>query len=244
MVAKIVSLSWVTQISAARISSAVLVERLIEQVMRLLAMILVIALLAAQQTNPTIGIGGSLLMLIAAFSAIFWILNHKDTVVDWLANNLGHARFVNEEQVRSTATGMLDGLEIISSGQRLIYVLFISIIMWTCFLAFQYLILTALISNFAPLQTLLIASVVLMMMPPSINLTPIIYHIVVIAVLTVFNLTDVTLAIAYALMLHLLMMGFWLVAGRLGLHQTGHTLKQLVQAVKNYSAKTKTDKAV
>ena len=33
------------------------------------------------------------------------------------------------------------------------------------------------------------------------------------------------------------MMLFWLIAGRLGLHQTGLTLKQLVQEVKNQSTK-------
>ena len=120
--------------------------------------------------------------------------------------------------------------------------LYISIVMWVCFLTFQYLVLSALIPNFALLQTLLIASVVLMVMPPSINITPIFYQVVVIAVLTIFNLTDLSLAIVYAIALHLIMMLFWLVAGRLSLHQTGLTLKQLVQEVKNQSAKAKATK--
>lgn len=243
MVAKIVSLSWVTSTSVAQTSSAVLVERLIEQIMRLLATILVIALLSAQRTDPNLSIAGSVILLVVAFGAIFWILRHRENVIHWLADKLGHTRFTNEQQVRSTASSLLDGLEIISSTRRLLYMLFISVVMWACFLAFQYLVLSALVPNFAPLQTLLIASVVLMVMPPSINITPIFYQVVVIAVLTIFNLTDLTLAIVYAIALHLIMMLFWLVAGRLSLDQTGLTLRQLLQEVKDQSTKAKAAKA-
>ena len=65
------TIGMVTPVSMPQAYSALLVERLLEQVMRLSATILVVLLLSSEQTHPTTSIGGTLFLLIALFGAIF-----------------------------------------------------------------------------------------------------------------------------------------------------------------------------
>ncbi len=239
MIVRAVSTGWITRVSTPQASSGILVERLLEQVMRLLAMALAISLYTAQQTRPDVTIGGSILLLLLMFSAIFWVMHHRDRVVDSLVPRLGSLKYFSEEQIRTTASSMLHGLEAVSSTSRLVTSLLMSWVAWTMFLIFQYLVLTALPLDLPASQMLLIAAAVLAVMPPSINVMLIIYQVAVTLLLVAFQLTDTTTAVTYAITLHLIQMICWIILGRWSLTQTDFKFKELVQAAKQYTGKSR-----
>ncbi len=237
MISRTASVGWVTSISVAQASSGILIERLMEQVMRVSAGILVAALVARMQTNTEVAVGGGGFLLLVMFGAIFVVTRHPDQVVNRIAPRLGRVRYFNEEQVRSTATSMLQGLQAINSAVRLIVSLLLSYAAWTSFLIFQYLVLAALPLDLPADQMLLIAAVVLAVMPPSINVMLIVYQVVVTILLVTFRLTDTTTALTYAITLHLIQMICWLVLGSWSVRQTDLSFSQLVQAVRKHTSK-------
>ena len=234
MVARVVAIGAVTPISMPQAYSALLVERLLEQVMRLLAAILVVLLLSSQEMQPVISVGGTIVLVIALFGAIFWTVRHREQVIDTLASRLSRWGYSNEEQIRSTASSMLQSLDTVSSTHRLIISLLLSLAAWISFYAFYYLVLTALPLPLAITQRLLAAAVVLVVMPPSVNVMLIVYHFVVIAVLVTFQLTTPNIAAAYAITLHLVQMICWIILGSWASRQTGLNRQQMINAVKSY----------
>jgi hypothetical protein len=234
LVVRVVSIGQVTPISVAQASSAVLVERLLDMVMRLLATILVVILVASQQTQPSTSIGGSLFLMIVIFGAIIWITHHRDRVVNSLASLLSNRGYASEDKVRSTAANMLRSLEAVSSTTRLMVSLLLSCAAWASFLIFQYLVLAGIASGLPAIQMWLIAAAVLAVMPPSVNVMLIVYHFVVIGVLITFQLTDTTTAVIYAIFLHFIQMVCWIILGRLALNRAGLTLRQMMKEVKEH----------
>jgi len=237
MVARVVAIGMVTPISMPQAYSALLVERLLEQVMRLSAAILAVLLLSSEQTHPTTSIGGTLIFVIALFGAIFWTVRHRERVIDTLTFRLSRWGYFSEEQIRSTTSTMLQSLDAISSGRRLIVNLLLSYAAWISFFMFQYLVLAALPLPLSTNQRLLIAAAVLVVMPPSVNVMLIVYHLVVIVVLVTFQLTNTTVAATYAITLHLIQMICWIILGMWALRQTGLKRQQIINAVKSYVRK-------
>ena len=199
--------------------------------MRLSATILVVFLLSSEQTQPTTSIGGTLLLVIALFGAIFWTVRHRERVIDVLASRLSRWGYGNEGQIRSTAANMLQSLDAISSGRRLVINLLLSYGAWISFLVFQYLVLAALPVPLSTNQTLLIAAAVLVAMPPSVNVMLVVYHIVVIVLLVTFQLTSPTVATSYAIALHLVQLICWLLLGMWAVRRTGLTRPEIIGAV-------------
>ncbi len=69
MIARVAIAGWVTSASLPQASSAILVERLLEQVMRVSAGVLVAILVARMQTNTEVAVGGGGVALAIAFVA-------------------------------------------------------------------------------------------------------------------------------------------------------------------------------
>jgi hypothetical protein len=238
MVGKAMTFGRFTSVSVPQASSGILIERLLEQVMRVSAGILVAALVANMQTNSNVAVGGGGFLLLIMFGAIFLIMRHPDRVVNNVAPRLGQVRYLNEDQVRTTATSMLQGLEAISSTGRLIVSLLLSYATWASFFVFQYLVLAALPLDLPTDKMLLISAVVLTVMPPSINVMLIVYQLVVTVLLITFQLTDTTTALTYAITLHLIQMICWIILGSWSVRQTDWSFSQLIQTVSKYTSKS------
>jgi hypothetical protein len=234
MVGRVVAIGAVTPISMPQAYSALLVERLLEQVMRLSAVILALFLLSSKQVQPAISVGGTMVLVIALFGAIFWTVRRRKQVIEALASRLSRWGYSSEAQIRSTASTMLQSLDAVSSTRRLIISLLLSLAAWISFYAFYALVLAALPLPLGTNQRLLTAAVVLVVMPPSINVMLIVYHIVVIALLVTFQLTNPTVAAAYAITLHLVQMICWIILGTWASRQTGLDRHQMINAVKIY----------
>lgn len=242
MVARTASVGWITSVSVGQASSGILIERLLEQVMRLSAGILVGAIVARMETNTEIAVGGGGFLLLVMFGAIFFVTSYPDQVVNSLALQLGRVRYFNEAQVRSTAASMLQGLQEIKSAGRLIVSLLLSYGAWAGFLIFQYLVLAGLSLDLPADQRLLIAAVVLTVMPPSINVMLIFYQAAVTVLLVTLQLADTTTALTYAITLHLIQMVCWLVLGSWSVGQTDLGIAQLVQTVRKFAGKDQASK--
>jgi hypothetical protein len=230
---RVISISSVTSATLAQASSATLIERLLEQTMRMATTILVILLYTSDETEPTVSIGGGLLLLGVIFAAILWIVKHPKQVVNRLASLLTGIGGLSQEQISSTASTVIESLEAVSSARRLGFSLLLSAGAWACFLVFQFLVLVALPLNLPNRQMWLIAAVVLAVMPPSINVLLIVYQVVVTLLLITLQLTDNTTAITYAITLHLIQMICWLILGMWSKHQTGQSFRQLAQNIRN-----------
>jgi hypothetical protein len=237
MVARVVTIGIVTPISMPQAYSALLVERLLEQVMRLSAIILAVLIVSSEQANPTASVGGTLIFVIALFGAIFWTVRHRELVIDTLVDRLSRWGYSNEEQIRSTAANMLHSLDAVSSARRLIICVLLSYAAWLSFLIFQYRVLAALPLTLSTNEMLLIAAVVLAAMPPSVNVMLIVYHVVVIVLLVTFQLTDTTVAATYAIALHLVQMICWIILGTWALRRTGLKRQKIIDAAKSYVRK-------
>lgn len=237
LVARTASIGWITAVPIPQASATVLIERLLDQVMRLSASILVIILVSSMHANPNIAFGGSAFLLVILFGAIAWVVNHPERVVNGLTSILGKLGYVSEARLRSITSSALEGLETINSARRLAVSLLLSYIAWTGFLFFQVLVLAALPLDLPAPQMWLIAAVVLTIMPPSINVMLVVYHLVVIFLLTSLRLTDRTTAVTYAIILHLIQMISWIILGSWSVRQVNWSLSQLVQAVRKYATK-------
>jgi hypothetical protein len=233
LAARVVSIGSITSASLAQASSATLIERLLEQTMRMAATILAIILFSSNQMDPGISIGGGLVLLVGIFAAILWIVKHPEKVVNRLASLLTGVRGLSQDQISSTASSVIQSLQAVSSARRLGFSLLLSSGAWACFLVFQFLVLAALPLDLPTHQMWLIAAVVLAVMPPSINVMLIVYQVVVTVLLITLNLTDNTTALAYAITLHLIQMICWLILGLWSKRQTGQNLRQLAHNVKS-----------
>ncbi|MCP4357945.1 MAG: flippase-like domain-containing protein [Chloroflexi bacterium] len=234
MVARVVAIGMVTPISMPQAYSALLVERLLEQVMRLSATILVVLLLSSEQTHPTTSIGGTLIFVIVLFGAIFWTVRHRERVIDTLTFRLSRWGYFSKEQIRSTTSTMLQSLDAISSGRHLMVNLLLSYAAWISFFIFHYLVLAALPLKLSTNQMLLIAAAVLAVMPPSVNVMLVVYHVIVIVLLVTFQLTNTTVAATYAIILHLIQMICWTILGMGALRRTGLKRRQIIDEIKSY----------
>ena len=235
-VSRLFTTEWVTSASGSQTTSGMVIDRLLETMMRLITTIFLVTLLATGYAEATSAILTNLGIVALGVSGLVWVTKHQALVIDKLAHWLSHLPRLNEEQIRNTMGALLQNLAYAGSTSHLLKGLAISIAMWTFFLVFQYLALLALQPAGAPIdrQTLIAAVGVLILIPPSTTAMIGLYHSVVIGALVGFQLLDITTATAYAIVLHLPQMAFWFLAGGLAINQTNIDLKKLLEAAKTY----------
>ena len=236
MVGRTVTVGWITSVTVPQAYSALVVERLLDMIMRVLVIVVGITVFATGK-DPLRSVLGNLIVLIVAFSVLYWLLKHREKVVNWLVSLLTGFKGISETQIRDTASDLLEGLDAVGSTRRLVVSLLLSCIAWAAFFVFQFLVINALPVSFSTNQKLLIAAAVLAIMPPSVNVMLIVYQVVVIMSLVAFQLTDTTTATAYSIVLYLVMLFSWAILGGWSYTQTDLKFSQLTSAVKQYTRK-------
>ena len=237
MMSRIVTTGWMTPVPMPQAASGMVVDRLLETLMRLLALIMVLVLATSEGTkvNATPTILKGLGLFAVTVAGLVWLSRHREAVADKLAGWLGHLPRLNEAQIRATLDNLLQALAYSGGTRHLVIGFIISVIMWTCFLGFQYLVLLGLLPDLFFRQIILIAGVILMVVPPSTPAMIGVYHSIVIGVLVGLNLLDINMAVAYAILLHSPQMVFWLLMGGWAMTRTDVKFKQLMQAIRLYS---------
>ena len=216
------------------------VDRLLETMMRLLAFIFLLTLLATRRADAILSILTNVGLIAISVGVLVWVSKHQETVTDHLARWLAPLPWFNEAQLRKTTGALLENLSYAGSARHLMVGLLISMVTWLFFLAFQVLTLVAIHPPAGTIdhQILITALAVLILIPPSSSTMIGLYHSVVIGALVGFRLLDISTATAYAILLHLPQMVFWLLAGTWALTQTEIQFSRLRQAVRAHTSRT------
>jgi hypothetical protein len=217
--ARILVLSRTTPVSLGQATSSVVVERLLEQLLRLAALggAVVFGLgLTISPLTVLVAVAG----LAAAVAGIAWLRRQRERVLAQWPARLARLPRVSEAAARATLTGLLFGLEQAASPGRLVGGLALSVLAWGCFWAFDALALAALPGVLSTAQMLTLSLGALALAPPSAPAQPGIYHAALVAPLSVLGYDQAALT-AYAVVMHALLMVWMLGLGLWGFGQSG-----------------------
>lgn len=226
--ARIVYLGSQAHLSVAEATSSVFVERQLEQIMRIAA--LGGAILFGAGVHISSGsILGAFVFLTIAFGFLFWMVNHRQRVLETWPPNLGRLPRLSEARARKVLAELLDGLSSIASPRRLVLALFGSLVCWSLFWGYQYLSLVALGINLPLIQKLAISLGALALSPPSAPTQPGIFHASVVVPLVAIGF-DKTMLTSYAVILHALQLVWMIGMGLWGLSQSDLPGRELLKS--------------
>lgn len=217
--ARIVVMGQDETVSYTEATSSFVVERLFEQMMRLLALATAVTL--GSGIKPTPGaMAGGILFLAVMFSLIFWLVRRRERTVRWGTAVLSKLPRVTPEKAEHWLNDLLDNLQYVSSLSHTAQTIGWSFLSWFCFWAFFYLALLALGDRIPAANRLPISIGALALSPPSAATQPGLFHGSVIIPLTAVGF-DRNILTAYAILLHAIEM-FWIILlAIIGLWWTG-----------------------
>jgi uncharacterized protein (TIRG00374 family) len=229
--ARIVVMGQDESVSVTTATSSFVVERLFEQIMRLLALGAAVAFGVELEVKAGTVIGG-LAFLAAAFGGMAWLLRHQETVLQRGPKWLAKIPRLTEQRAKEWLVDLLANLAAVSEWRRLTAVSLTSLLAWGCFWGFFHLTLLALGDGFPPHQRLAVSLGAMALSPPSAPTQPGLFHASVVAPLTAVGFQAETLT-AYAVLLHILEMIWMIGLGVWGLLQTGLSLGVLLGGEKD-----------
>lgn len=139
---RIIMMGQKTAVTYAEATTSFAVERLIEQVLRLLFFLLAIFAGAglALSTNMLVGTAVTFLAFVLL---VVWSIRHREATLVIVPGVVGRLPFLQETAVRDSLAKTLDNLEIIAKPKQLLMVWIYSFLCWGAFTAFYYAILVA-----------------------------------------------------------------------------------------------------
>jgi uncharacterized protein (TIRG00374 family) len=210
-------------VSFTEATTSVVVERLFEQLMRLIALAAAVLVGVGTEISPAAVLGG-IGFLILGFGAIAWLVSNQEFTLDKGTRLLARLPRVTEETAYKSISDLLQNLEAISKPRQFALILLWSLITWSLFWAFFYLTLLSLGTSFAPEQQLAVSLGAMVLSPPSAATQPGIFHASIVVPLAALGIDPEALT-AYAVILHILEM-FWIIGlATWGLIATGSSLK-------------------
>lgn len=213
-------------VSYTEATSSFVVERLFEQLLRLLALVAAVAVGAGIELSPGSIVGG-LAVLLAAFAGIQWLIRQRERVLAHWPARLARLPRITEAGARRSLTDLLDNLTAVAEPKQLAKVMGSSLLAWGCFWGFFYVTLLALGDGFPPADRLAVSLGALALSPPSAPTQPGIFHASVVVPLAAVGFDEVALT-AYAVLLHILEMVWMIGLALWGLAQTGLSLQTML----------------
>ncbi len=206
-------------VSYTEATSSFVVERLFEQLLRLLALVAAVAVGAGIELTPGTIIGGAG-VLVGAFAAIYGLVRRREQVLASWPRRLARLPRLTEDGARRTLTDLLDNLTAVSEPRQLALVMAVSLLAWGCFWGFFYATLLALGQGFQAADRLAVSLGALALSPPSAPTQPGIFHASVVVPLAAVGFDEVALT-AYAVLLHILEIVWMIGLALWGFLQTG-----------------------
>jgi len=212
-------------VSFTEATTSVVVERLFEQLMRLLTFGAAILVGLGLQLSAGAVISG-IAFLILGFGTIAWLVSNQEFTLDKGSRLLAKLPRVNEDKARKSISDLLENLTGVSKPRRFAIILLWSVTTWVFFWAFFYLTLLSLGDIFSSEQRWAISLGAMALSPPSAPTQPGIFHASIVLPLSAIGI-DTEALTAYAILLHILEM-FWMIGlGIWGLIATGSSLSSL-----------------
>ncbi len=212
-------------VSLAESTSSFVIERLFEQLLRVIAIIG--AVFIGVGLEPTPGtIAGGLFSVVLSFGMILWLVNHPEFTMKHGSAILARLPRMDEQRAEQSVADFLEILDAISAPRRFFMVLFWSLLSWVLFWGFFYLIFIALDTGLPPESQLAVSLGALAISPPSASTQPGIFHASVVAPLAAVGFATDMLT-AYAVLLHIIEMVLIPCLGAWGLLATKVTLRDI-----------------
>ena len=224
---RIVVLGRSEAVTYTEATSSFVVERLFEQLLRLLALVAAVAVGAGIELSPGTILSG-MAVLVAAFAGIQWLVRRRERVLARWPARFAKLPRITEAGARRTLTDLLDNLTAVSEPRQLALVMGTSLLAWGCFWGFFYATLLALGDGFPVADRLAVSLGALALSPPSAPTQPGIFHASVVVPLAAVGFDEVALT-AYAVLLHILEMVWMIGLAIVGLAQTGLSVGSMLQ---------------
>jgi hypothetical protein len=208
------------------VAASVVVERLLEQIMRLAALSGAVVFGLGLQVSP-LTVGGVVGFLGLAFGGLVWLQRNRERVLARAPAFLGRLPRLDEARARHGLGSLLDGLAVAATPARLAVALALSGVLWACYWAFGALALAALpgaaqMANLLPLSLGALA-----LAPASAPAQAGVYHAALVVPLSLVGFGE-TLVTAYAVVLHALLMAWMLSLGLWALARSGVPARALL----------------
>ncbi|MCB9007087.1 MAG: flippase-like domain-containing protein [Ardenticatenaceae bacterium] len=223
---RIVVLGQSGVVSYTEATSSFVVERLFEQLMRLLALVTAVAVGAGIELSPGTILGG-VAVVVGAFAGIQWLVRQRERVLTRWPGRFARLPRITEDGARRSLTDLLDNLTAVSEPKQLAQVMATSLLAWGCFWGFFYATLLALGEGMPPADRLAVSLGAMALSPPSAPTQPGIFHASVVVPLAAVGFDEVALT-AYAVLLHILEMVWMIGLALWGLAQTGLSVEKVL----------------
>lgn len=205
-------------------TSGMLVERSLEQVMRVLAF--VAAFLTGyviEYKTSSMLLNGILVVLFLAVMA--WLLLRAESVVKWFQAHLTKIPWLDKQRVEGVLSDMLHGLRLAGGPRQMTIGWLMSFAIWAGFFGFAYLVLLGLNINLPIEQMTAITLLTLAVAPPSAPGTPGLYQATIVGALSLIAGFNPALMTAYAIMVHIIQVIPLIFLGVWGVLRTDLTLR-------------------
>ncbi|MBN1148493.1 MAG: flippase-like domain-containing protein [Anaerolineales bacterium] len=207
------------------VTSSIVVERWLEQIMRLAAFGGAV-IFGAGGAVSTSTILGSVTFLGMALILMVWMVKQRQFVLARLPTWLARLPRLTEARARKALGDLIDGLESIASVRRLALALLWSLIAWSFFWGFHYLCLLALAADIDLNTRLALSLGSLALVPPSATTVPGVYQVSMVAPLALIGYDENTLT-SYSLVMNLAEMAWIVGLGAWGALSSGVSLRQV-----------------
>ena len=217
-------------VSLTEATTSVVVERLFEQLMRLLALAAAILVGVGLEVSLLAALGG-VGFLILGFAVIAWLVSNQDFTLNRGTRLLARLPRISEETAHKSISDLLQNLTAVSKPRRFVQILLLSLITWAFFWGFFYLTLLSLGASFAPEQQLAVSLGAMALSPPSAPTQPGLFHASIVVPLAALGINAEALT-AYAVILHILEM-FWIICLAIwGLTATGSSVQDFFKSIR------------
>lgn len=214
--------------SVSGATSGMLVERSLEQVMRVLAFIVAVL------TGYVLAINSSSIYVNAALFITFLVLmalllRNAEGFIAWIQVQVRRFPRLDRPQVDKVLTDMKTGLKLAGGPKQLTIGWLMSFAIWGAFFVFANLVLVGLHITLPVPQLIAISMMTLAVAPPSAPGTPGLYQATIVGALSLVAGLDLAVMTTYAIMFHILQVLPLIVLGFWGMMGTNLSLRGLVR---------------
>lgn len=222
MWARVFVINQLSRVTITEGLSSVMVERLLEQVMRLTALGGAIVLGAGLEVTPTTAIG-TIAVVIVIFAILFLIVDRREYVLARWPAYIARLPRLTEERVHKILSDWLNNLAVIASPGRFALAFLLSLVTWSIWWGFHLLVLLALNTGLPTGDILAMSLGSLALAPPSAPTQPGLYQASIVAPLAVAGFNE-NLLTAYAVLLQIFELVLMIGLGLWGLNTSGASL--------------------
>lgn len=201
---RIVMLGQATEVTYTEATTAFAVERLMEQIMRVLWFGLAILVGVRLELSPVM-VGTAVTGLILAFAAGGWAINHRETTLRVLPPQLARLPRLEEEPIRHSLSRTLDNLQAIAQPKQQILVWSWSLLSWSMYTLFYLALLQAI--GYPAEARLATALAAMALSPPTATTMPGLYQASVVLPLSLLGFQAELLA-AFSILVQIMEI-FW-----------------------------------